>query len=691
MSSAAAVWRTGAPPRVPVPHRVLAEHDAGLLAAPLAALVRDARYDRALALEIEAIARDGAVAWPLRRIAALMLETSLARISARADDERRFWLERFGMRDAGELACQGYNAVEPLTRQVWRRLALNRRIHRLATPARRSERALHDFVLAAAHECRLTFARYLFSIDEIVARIEHDVRRSTGQRELGRYGNFVSESEHARAGLPAMERAIVEHLAADGTIRWAAPRTPMAINSLVEQPIKTVVLTIKPPGSSHEIEIKRAGRGRELPLDVIWIRNDWIVPSSHHLDGGSMHQLLTFEAENSAFLARVFREVHGVEPPMSRTLYIANVFGVPTRHGETDLLDYFTNRKIFGEHYDEMRRHMRGAVKTLTEYAHDQHQTPVNDLALTVNFLGRVKPAQAIQVGTTAFRLDVLERYLQRRGPERYFEHGLKIAHGPDDDRRFADEVLDEVLGEYEPPRVVWRSHAQYVEAAFAVPANRARANRNYVSALEQVGTFWGTLLAIRGHTLGESFVARNCGLRCVWHEGQWKIRVIFMDHDSLSFASVGINTFHPKYSIHNAAKDAKYVLGGCFNGKHKVRGELAYLRDIYRASIAVQRRGTATFRAAMKRAYDGTHDAIRSKPELARLFRAPFVEKLRDWDDLVSSYLQVERTQAARDAWKAAHRERLKIRGYDAEVADEHVSAVTDQAKFLRRVSFLF
>lgn len=677
---------------MPVLHRVLAEHDAGLLAGPLAALLRDGRYDRRLALRIEALARDGAVAWPLRRIAALMLETALSRIGARGDEERRYWLGRLGMRDDDELAREGYSDAEPLTRQVWRRIARNRRIHRLALPAWRSERGLRDFLVAAGHECRLTFARYLFSTAEVIERIEHDVRRSTGQTDIGRYGHFHAESAHAREGLPALERAIIEHLAEDGTIRWAAPRTSQRINSLVEQPIRTVVVTIKPPGSSHEIEIKRAGRRNPLPLDVIWSRNDWIVASSHHLDGGAMHQLLTFEAENSAFFSRVFREVHGFDAPMSRTLHIAKVFAVPTPDGgETGVLDYFTSRKVFGDHYDDMRWHMRGAVRTLTEYANDQHRKPINDLDLTVNFLGRVKPAQAIQVGTTAFRLDILERYLQRRGAKRYFEDGLNVEHGPDDDRRFADEVLDEVLGQYEPPRVTWRSHAQYVEAAFAVPANRARANRNYASAAEQIGTFWGTLLAIRGHTLGESFVARNCGLRCVWSDGEWNVRVIFMDHDSLSFCSVGINTFRPKNSIHNAAKDAKYILGGCFNGTHKVRGELSYLRDIYRASPAVQRRGAALFRAALKRAYDRTHDAMRSNPELARLFRPSFVERLRDWDELVGSYFKIERTQAARDAWKDAQRERLRIRGYNAEAADEHVSAVTDEAKFLRRMSFLF
>jgi hypothetical protein len=37
------------------------------------------------------------------------------------------------------------------------------------------------------------------------------------------------------------------------------------------------------------------------------------------------------------------------------------------------------------------------------------------------------------------------------------------------------------------------------------------------------------------------------------------------------------------------------------------------------------------------------------------------------------------------------AHRARLAIRGYTPEIADEYVSTVTKQARFLRRVSFLF
>ena len=114
-------------------------------------------------------------------------------------------------------------------------------------------------------------------------------------------------------------------------------------------------------------------------------------------------------------------------------------------------------------------------------------------------------------------------------------------------------------------------------------------------------------------------------------------------------------------------------------------------LRRIYRVGSVIERRGVAAFRAATKRAYDCTHEAIRTNPELTRLFHGPFVEKLRDWEELVSSYLKTPRSRPARNAWKAAHRARLSARGYSREVADEHVDTVTRYARFLRRIAFLF
>lgn len=679
--------------------RVLRENAgdaAGVLSVPLSALVADGSYDRPLALELETLARDAALRWPLRRIAALMLETALVRIESTDPKERRFWIRRFGI-GAGsdgraELERQGYAHGEPLECQVWRRLERMRRIHRLIDSAGTSDRALEDFLDAASRECRLTFGRWLFTSDEVLAEIERGVRRSSGLRDPHRHGQFVSEAARAIDKLPEMERSLVEALCRNGVIRWAALNTTSEINSLIEQPVGTVVLTVKPPGSTEEIEIKRAGLVRDLPLAVVWERKNYILPSSHHLDGGSMHQLLMYEAENSAFFSRVFREVHGFDASMSRTVYMATVHTISTPRGEVHILDYFTDPRVFGESYETMRWHMYHVVKTLAEYARDPFEEPANDVALTGAFIGRVKPAQAIQLGTTAFRLERLKRYLSPTGADRYFgPDGLNVAHDSDDKRRFADALLDEILGVYEPPHVTWRSHAQYVEAAFRVPANRKRANDNYVHLLEQVGRFWGTLLGIRGHTQGESFVERNAGIRSVWADGRWQVRMVFMDHDSMSFASVGTPTYRPRDSVMHAAKDGKHVLGGIYGKNFRVRGQLWFLREIYRVGSSVERRGVAAFRAEMKRAYDATHEAIRTNPVLGRMFHAPFIEKIRDWDEIVSAYMKTPKTTSARNAWRAASRALLTKKGYREDVADEHVATVTKQARFLRRLSFLF
>ena len=75
----------------------------------------------------------------------------------------------------------------------------------------------------------------------------------------------------------------------------------------------------------------------------------------------------------------------------------------------------------------------------------------------------------------------------------------------------------EEILGAYHSPDVKYYSYRQYLTAAFAVTSNRARADGYYLSFLQQIARFWGTLLAVRGFTRGESFVARNVGLKSVW------------------------------------------------------------------------------------------------------------------------------------------------------------------------------
>jgi hypothetical protein len=72
--------------------------------------------------------------------------------------------------------------------------------------------------------------------------------------------------------------------------------------------------------------------------------------------------------------------------------------------------------------------------------------------------------------------------------------------------------VLEEILGMVALPFTPFSNYATYVRDTFAIPENRQRADTNFLSVMEQIGTCWGTLLAVRGFSDGESFVLRNVG-----------------------------------------------------------------------------------------------------------------------------------------------------------------------------------
>ena len=246
-----------------------------------------------------------------------------------------------------------------------------------------------------------------------------------------------------------------------------------------------------------------------------------------------MQWLLQYEAISASKLSVIYRLVHGSEAPIASYVSRSSIYSVPAGDSAVQTLPYFTEPQLFGKGFREMRTAMSESVEAFG-YEGNELLPPIpGDLGLTAQFIGHVTPAQAILCGTSSFRLDKLALYLSSSGPEKYFE-GLNVKPRRRDERRFADELLEEVLGIYRAPNVRYQSYDQYLEAAFAIAENRTRANQVYLSLMEQIGKFWGTLLAVRGYSRGESFVARNVGLKSSWDEGQWKVRIIFMDHDSV-------------------------------------------------------------------------------------------------------------------------------------------------------------
>ncbi|HEV2853858.1 MAG TPA: hypothetical protein VHC97_13735 [Thermoanaerobaculia bacterium] len=644
-----------------------------------------ARGDRGLLWDLLDAARGrGGDPWEIRRLAALLLQRQVLRIPPgrwRVFDELFL---RLGIK-AGpglhvpldeEVLREGYSTADlrGFIPEFLRNLGRPGRILEAIRGRRTSRGAWEDFLACARQEHRLALGRYLFTPAEVVARILGQVRVSRGVLDPFPGWGFPDGQEAGGLSLPRYEAEIAAGLARGGRICWVSEATSSELGALVEYPLTTVVLVVKPPGSGLELELKRAGRRASRPLSVVFEREDGPVPISHRLDGGSMARALHWDAWAASRLAGVYRQVHGAEAPLSGTLSVSTVYSVPLAGGEASILDYFTRRDVFGDGFEEMRAAMGEATAAFAwERNWSLPELPPGRLGLTVRFLNYTAPAQAVLAGTSSFRLDRAALYLSPEGPEAYFTHGLGVPWSRDDARRLADQVLEEVLGVYAPPAGPYRDPGRYVEAALAVPENRARADSIFLAAAREIGRLWGTLLGVRGFSRGESFVPRNVGLKASWREGRWRVGLVFMDHDDLV---IDPEVFAPLAALPAMLEDERYV------GR-----ALACLGRIYRPEAGVARAGRDALREEAVLACRGTRAAVRGCPDVRDLFSPGFVERLGDWDLVVQRFLAASEGED----WQGPVRELLGARGYDPERVEEHVEALESFADFLRRTSFLY
>ncbi len=604
-----------------------------------------------------ATGRSARQAWERRRVAALLLEIEFLRIDADDEDAQ----ERF-------LAALGAD-IRPEE--------VRRRLERFAYVRRGTA---DDLLAHASSECHLLFARYLFTPREVVKRILAQVRVTEGRSRMRRFKLTeqhpwnMAEAKLALRNLPPYERAIVRGLMRDWRIYWVDAGTPSRIGSLVEFPLGTVALVIKPPGSTHEIEIKRCGvRGpRAVEVRQHDARGERL-PKQHQLYGASMGDCLLWEWGGGSMLSRYFRKVHGTESPMSQVVSVAKIRTVPGMLGPVAPRTYFEEREHYGDGYDDMRRDLPLVVNDFTKRKRSEEEL-VDALIVATD------PAQAIVTGTTSFRLDLLARYLSPEGAAGYFE-ALAVPHSGDDDRRFADAILGEAIDDYEPPRVHYQSYAHYVDAALV--SNRHAADETYASVFAQIGRFWGTAMAARVYSSGESFAARNTGLRRVWTGERWRVTWISMDHDSLQMIGRKYRHFHPHPDVNGMLQDHAHILGGPL-GRYIVKGELQAMKAIYRPSAEVASRGFAAFRTALTDSYTHAHRAIREDPAVRRLFHREFVETLHEWDEAMGDFIDVRHDSEELRKWHDRTRARLVRHGIPSRIVRQYLLVAMDMIDVL-------
>ena len=655
-------------------------------------------YDRGFTeVLIDRSSQSGA-SWASRRLALLMLQHQLCILTEDDLVEFEFLLTRLGIKPSGgsvsdSVLREGYstNELRGFVIEFKRRLARHDRPSSLIH-GERTLAAVKEFIHLSRHECRLVLARYLWTPDEVVQRILTQVRLSRAAKDTRplRHPYVEQEAERILSKLPDFESQILKRLQRMSRIFWVSDSTSSRLNALVEYPLTTVVLVLKLPGSDIEIELKRAGDPGEHPLNVYYSRGGEPVPVTHRLHAGSMGEYLRWDAGASAILSRIYRLVHEVEAPIPNTIAVSTIYSVPTNHCEHHILRYFTDERVFGDGFGEMRQAMAESIDAFKRERDWRPPQIDGDLGLTAQFLSLVAPGQAILAGTTSFRLDRLARYLSPRGPEYYFRDGLKTEFTDADAKNFLDDLLDEVLGTYTHSGASYQNSEQYLRAAFAVPCNRQLADRNYLTMMGEIGTLWGTLMALGGFTRGESFVARNVGLKNVWESGRWQVKIIFMDHDDLDIAGSSVTEFHPRAALPAMADDELHIFGGTSCGE-KIKGEVEYLEEIYRIRPDMSRKGYVEIMRAIEKAYKKTTHELAHNRKLRGFFSESFIEQIADWRSVVSSYLNSGKDPSAVEEWKTSTRNFLGNKGYNVYRIYDHFCAVDSFDDFIHRYSFLF
>ncbi len=645
--------------------------------------------------------RSSGIAWEIKRLAVLMLEHQVLKLDPGNLDEFAFLLTELNLKRGpgldrpleSQLLKEGYSTTD-LRRfipEFLRRLGRLNHVHVKINGLKTSDVALRDFIELSRSDCKLSLARYLFAPEEVANQILRQIQVSDGMddRDTTQPPFLAGEVAQSFTRLPDFEANILKRLCKDANVYWVSETTSSEINSLVEYPLTTVVLVIKPPGSDIEFEIKRAGRKSRNSLNVVYARNGYTVPPSHRLDGGSMQWLLRYESNAASRLSLIYRLVHGTDAPIASYISRSNIYSVPVQGASVQTLPYFTEAQSFGKGFREMRTAMQESVSAFVEEGATSLPALPGDLGLTAQFISQVAPAQAILCGTSSFRLDKIASYLSPNGPQRYFE-GLAVAYKKRDARRFADAILEETLGSYQPPDVRYQSHEQYLAAAFSVPGNRSSANRVYLSLIQQIARFWGTLLAVRAYSRGESFVARNVGLKSYWASGAWNVKIIFMDHDAVVMPGPRDKNFLARNALPEMKLDERYIWGGS-NPAQFATSEVGYLQNIYRVGARLRKNGQELAYQILRDSYKKTQYEALTNPKLRRLFNEVFITRLPDWDKFVTGYLQLNGDKLATAAWKKKMKRTLAAKGYRQEAFKAYADSIETNREFLERYVKLF
>src|ERR1044072_732295 len=222
-------------------------------------LLSHASYDSSFCSKLISICKQRTgLPWNLRRIATLVLENQVLKIDPEDLDTFDSLFVQLALKQRGRknslnksVLKEGYtsNDLRRFVPEFRRRLERLAWIHDRIEGKQTSHAVLRDFFSVSRQHCKLTLARYLCTPQEIVAEIVRQIDNSDGVRDvdLTEIKTIKDEIKRSIELLPDFEGEILRRLSQNGRIYWVSEKTSSRINSLVEYPLTTVVLVIKPP------------------------------------------------------------------------------------------------------------------------------------------------------------------------------------------------------------------------------------------------------------------------------------------------------------------------------------------------------------------------------------------------------------------------------------------------------------
>ncbi|HSR52903.1 MAG TPA: hypothetical protein VLV83_18940, partial [Acidobacteriota bacterium] len=388
-----------------------------------AAAVRHRTWSEEAFLRLVRQGRSPRAAWRERCLAAFLLEMQIAGVPHDSPSAAEFLFDLLETQSAcrpedtvRDLRLQGYSVGDPLQwlLQLKERLARHSRLHQALGKDPEDSAAWARLGGLLENEWRLLLARYLIPPSQVIGRVRRLTRTSCGlaDPDVGEHPFFASESDHALGELPAYEGAVAQGLLESGEIWWVGQDTPSHLGSLVEYPLGSIVLIVRPPGSDWELELKRAGRRGPNPLRVFFRRGGRQIPKAHRLDCGSPSRHLRFEAGASTTFSRLFRLSQGRPAPLGRPLSLRSVHSVPGPQGQDVLLlAYLSDPACYGEEFPQLQSQLEDVLQAYQE-EDDWEPPPLGgDIGRATLFLTQAAPGQMLLAGTSSFRLDRLALY----------------------------------------------------------------------------------------------------------------------------------------------------------------------------------------------------------------------------------------------------------------------------------------